>query len=225
MTSPAPHLEDLPSTVHPSDGEGRLVGDAPHLFVLRAPGALICRSHVELPDALVFELAERLARPRGSPASWTVETGDLLAALSRWAPIQSVFAGPVYQFGPQIPETECVVLKPEDARLLRAEMPEWVPVLEGGAPMAAVMAGGRVVSLCASVGISARLHCAGVETAPRHRGLGYAARSVAGWARLVRALDAEPSYETTFDNLSSQGVAARLGLRVIASTFSVRCAV
>ena len=43
-------------------------------------------------------------------------------------------------------------------------------------------------------------------------------------ARLVRKAGAEPSYETTFDNLSSQAVAARLGLRAVASALSVRCA-
>lgn len=42
-----------------------------------------------------------------------------------------------------------------------------------------------------------------------------------GWAKLVRANGAEPYYATTFDNIASQKVAARLGLTLIGSEFSV----
>ncbi len=218
-------LSDLPATVHPCDETGRLIGEAPHLYILRAPGTLICRSHVAVPDDLVFELAELLARPRGQPNAWDRELGDLVAALGRWSPVRSIFAGSVYRFGEDPPDSESVVLGPNDARLLQAEMPEWVEPLGRGTPMVGVLLGGRVISVCASVRTSSTLHCAGVETAPRHRGQGYAARSVAGWARLVRDRGVEPSFETTFENLASQAVAARLGLRPIASALSVRCAV
>jgi predicted GNAT family acetyltransferase len=60
-----------------------------------------------------------------------------------------------------------------------------------------------------------------VETLPDYRGYGLAARVVGGWGRAVQAAGATPIYGTTFDNLASLGVARRLGLRPIASEFSI----
>src|SRR5206468_5923956 len=140
---------------------------------------------------LVFELANLLARPRGRPSTWDAEIGAILTTLNRWAPVASVFAGPVYGFGPALPEHEYVVLEKNDARLLQAELPEWVEALTDGAPMAAVLSGGRAVSVCASVRRSPAIHCAGVQTSLHHRGQGYAARAVSGWATLVRKAGAQ----------------------------------
>jgi len=87
--------------------------------------------------------------------------------------------------------------------------------------MVAAVVDGRAVSVCASVSESATVHGAGVETAPAFRGRGFAARAVSGWAALVRGRGAEPLYATTFDNIASQRLATRLGLRLIGSEFSI----
>ena len=56
-----------------------------------------------------------------------------------------------------------------------------------------------------------------------YRGRGFACQAVTAWARAVQTLGSVPFYATTFDNLSSQGVARRLGLDLVGSEFSVEC--
>jgi predicted GNAT family acetyltransferase len=77
------------------------------------------------------------------------------------------------------------------------------------------------VSLCASVRVSAAVHCAGVETHPEHRRRGHALVAVSAWAHAVQALGATPFYSTSWDNLASRQVAARLGLQLVASDLHI----
>src|SRR6516164_10473736 len=90
------------------------------------------------------------------------------------------------------------------------------------APFASIE-GDHAVAVCATVAGSQSAHCAGVETLAAYRGRGFAADAVAGWACAVRELGATPFYGTTFDNVSSQRVARRLGLSLVASEFLVYC--
>ncbi len=48
-------------------------------------------------------------------------------------------------------------------------------------------------------------------------------QAVAGWARAVQASGATPFYGTTFDNIASQRLAARLGLSLVGAGFSLTC--
>ncbi|WP_066951337.1 GNAT family N-acetyltransferase [Microtetraspora fusca] len=56
---------------------------------------------------------------------------------------------------------------------------------------------------------------AGTWTDPAFRGRGYAAATTAAWAGLLSADCPHLFYSTSADNLSSQRVAGRLGLRAI----------
>ena len=60
-----------------------------------------------------------------------------------------------------------------------------------------------------------------METLPAYRRKGYAANAVAGWASAVRQMGAMPFYSTSWENIASQNVAARLGLRMIGADFSI----
>jgi predicted GNAT family acetyltransferase len=60
-----------------------------------------------------------------------------------------------------------------------------------------------------------------VETLPRSRGRGHAANAVAAWANAVRKTGAVPLYSTSWDNVASQSVAAKLGLSPFGADFHV----
>jgi len=187
-------LHDLAETLFASDERGRLLGVSPRLHVLRTDDLVICRCHAELPDALA----------------------DRLAGSVKW-----LGAGLLFAIPDPLTEGEVVAITSANVDLLRAGLDEWVPDVGAGLPMLAAVVGGRAVSICASVRASPTVHCAGVETLPDYRGYGLAARVVGGWGRAVQAAGATPIYGTTFDNLASLGVARRLGLRPIASEFSI----
>ena len=217
-------LRDLAETMFASDEHGRLTGAAPHLHILRTPEVVISRWRAHLTDD-VAEILEALAkRPRGRPSEWACEYADYARALSSFAPLRAIRAGPLYAFPETFPSGDSAVsIDARNAGLLLGGLAEWRPDVGGRGPLMGMVVDGRAVSICASVDASETAHCAGVETLPEYRGQGLAAQAVSAWARRVRAGGAAPFYGTTFDNSASQGVARRLGLSLVGSEFSIEC--
>jgi hypothetical protein len=204
---------------------GRLVGSAPHFYLLRTAQEAICRFHADLADDVVLRLDAFCQRKRGRPAQWQCEYGDYLTALA--APnlrVAAMRAGPLYIFPDDIaPGGACTAINEGNSYLLHNGLEEWLPDVAIGHPFFAAIEGDRAVAVCATVIASQEAHEAGVETLAAYRGRGFAADAVAGWAGAVRALGATPFYGTTFDNISSQRVAQRLSLLLVASEFSIYC--
>lgn len=90
----------------------------------------------------------------------------------------------------------------------------WASLLAGRhGPWAMLLNDGQLVATCHAARFSAFAAEAGVWTAPAFRGRGYAAAVTAAWANHPVLRGRNLYYSTTEDNLSSQRVAARLGLR------------
>jgi hypothetical protein len=228
MTNGAPDLPDflgLVEAMFQTDEQGRLVGSAPHFYLLRTPQSVIWRFHADLADDVVLRLEGLSQRERGRPAQWQSEYGDYLSALA--APnlrVAAMRAGPLYTFPDDLaPSGACAAIDESNSYLLHSGFEEWLSDVAIGQPFFAAIEGDRAVAVCATVNASQKAHCAGVETLAAYRGRGFAADAAAGWACAVRALGATPFYGTTFDNVSSQRVARRLSLSLVASEFSIHC--
>ena len=109
-----------------------------------------------------------------------------------------------------------------DVAVLRGANPgnwgvqEWEQLLDGLlGPWVVAMHNGEVISLCHTPASSARGAEAGTWTRPEFRGQGHAAAVTAAWAALMRPSGRVLFYSTSRTNVSSQRVAARLGLRPI----------
>jgi hypothetical protein len=208
-----------------TDERGRLVGSAPHFYLLRTPKEAICRFHADLADDVVLRLEAISQRKRGRPAQWQSEYGDYLTALA--APnlrVAAMRAGPLYIFLDDIaPSRACTAIGEGNSYLLHNGLEEWLPDIAIGHPFFAAIEDGRAVAVCTTVIASQDSHEAGVETLARHRGKGFAADAVAAWAYAVQKLGGMPLYATTFDNISSQRLAQRLNLSPVACEFSVHC--
>lgn len=178
-----------------------------------------------MPDTLVARLGE-LCRDealgevsRERPA----REEAYLDLLGHQAPVTQIWAGPVYRADAVPPPPRPpVAIHEGNADLLRSLFPDWLADVPHRRPFLAVVEDDRAVALCASVRISDAVHCAGVETHADYRRQGHAAAVVAGWAQAVRAFGATPFYSTSWDNLASRAVAARLGLPLVATDFHVR---
>jgi hypothetical protein len=88
-------------------------------------------------------------------------------------------------------------------------------------PWCALLEDGVVASVCFAARLGKRGADAGVATAPEFRGQGYAAAVTAGWASHPALAGCTLGYSTTVDNVSSQRVAERLGLRMIGATVTL----
>jgi hypothetical protein len=224
----APNLPDLLGLVEAkfrADARGRLTESAPHFYLLRTPQEVICRFHADLADDVVLRLEGLVQRERGRSAQWQSEYGDYLNALA--APhlcVAAMRAGPLYTFPDDIaPSGVCAAINESNSYLLHNGLEEWLPDSGNRHPFFAAIEGDRAVAVCATIIASQDAYEAGVETLAAYRGRGFAADAVAGWAGAVRALGATPFYGTTFDNISSQRLAQRLSLSLVASEFSVHC--
>ena len=214
---------------HDEHGQLRYVNEpngarAPRFFWGRTKEGSIWHFRSDLPKELASELkALCLSEPvatnlRENPAHLAACT-DILRA---HAEIVRIWAGPAYRFPDRIGwPTGVTSITKQNAGLLRDFFIDWAPEIEGGQPCIAVVDDGRAVSVCCSVRISPQAHEAGVETAERYRGRGYAPVVVAGWATAVRGLGRIPLYSTSWENAASQRVASKLGLILYGSDLHV----
>jgi hypothetical protein len=167
--------------------------------------------------------------------SLPVHAADYAQLLGTQAPVERTHAGLIWTFPKQFTHRSRVALvgsgTAEGDRLLAhiAErgMPEpllalgFVGVDDFWAPWSAALDGEEI----ASIAFSARLGPAGAEagvvTVPPLRGRGYAAAATAGWASLPAQRGRVLFYSALRTNVSSHGVAQRLGLRLLGASLTI----
>ena len=214
---------------HDEHGQLRYVNEpngarAPRFFWGRTKEGSIRRFRSDLPKELVSKLKSLC---RSEPVATNLREGPAhLAAcediLRAHAEVVQMEAGPAYRFPGNIKRpTNVVIITKKNTGLLRDFLADWIPDIDSCQPCIAVVDTGRAVSLCCSVRISPRAHEAGVETAERYRGRGYAPAVVSGWATAVRELGRIPLYSTSWEHAASQRVASKLGLLLYGSDFHV----
>ncbi len=214
------HVEAL--FVH--DGAGRLLRTnepggrmAPRFYLGRTGRGSLWRFRHDLEAALVEELEamcatdERRAASLDSPSD--VEKYERVLATA--APIERIWTGPAYRFPSQRadgPANAMILRAGDDVDLLRPLLAAWIEDVVDCQPFVIHVEDGKAVAVCCSVRRTADAHEAGVETAAAYRHRGHAAHVTAAWATAVRALGAVPLYSTSWDNVASRALAARLGL-------------
>ncbi|MDP3854977.1 GNAT family N-acetyltransferase [Phenylobacterium sp.] len=212
-------------TLYRTDGEGRMVGSnewdsrtAPRFHLMRTARGPIARFRHGLPDDLVRRLLDLAAQERDAQALDRLSAlhDRYLEVLAEHASVERVWSGPAYLADAEPPaDGAAVTIDEHNAGLLRETFKDWLPDVPHRRPFLAQVDAGQAVAICASVRISDAVHCAGVETHPDHRRRGHAVAVVGAWVGAVRDLGATPFYSTSWDNLASQRVAYRLGLRLV----------
>lgn len=201
------------------------VGDpAPRLFLGRTREGCLWRFRADLPAALTDELEALCAdEPAGPESDASPRHAEEYARLlGGHAPVRGREAGPAFYFTEYAePSGPLLVVTEANAEVLRGGFEEFAEELSSAQPFVALAEGGRVVSVCRSVRVTDEAHEAGVETLPRFRGRGFARDATAGWARLVRALEAVPMYSTAWENAASRALARKLRLTQFGSDFQL----
>jgi GNAT superfamily N-acetyltransferase len=213
------------------DAEGRLLctnewerRPAPRFHLMRTAAGPIFRFRADVPEEAAGRLAELCEQ---EPADRAFEELPFrheryLAILAAHAPVEKQWSGPAYMSVRDVaPSRVPVTIDGGNADLLRERFADWLPDVPHRRPFVAMIEDGHAVALCASVRISAAVHCAGVETHSDYRRRGYASAAVAGWARAVKAQGATPFYSTSWDNIASRHVAGRLGMALVGVDFHV----
>lgn len=225
----AEHLDSLYLT----DDRGRLTGinqwdggQAPRFHLVRSPAGNCWRFRADLSEDLVRSL-ERLCR--AEPVAGNLRADPVLAAgcldlLGREMPVRVTWRGPAYVFPPvdsPPPDPDVVAVTAANAHLLTRWLPDWLPDVDHRQPFLVAVEDGAAVAVCASVRITSAVHAAGVETHPAFRRRGMGRRVVRAWSGAVLRQGATPLYSTSWENVASRGVAAGLGLSLMAADFHV----
>jgi len=209
------------------DGRGRLAGVCGVTIGATGDGQILFVGG-DVPDPLAAALVEAAgASPRaGVPDR---EPPALVACRAILEPVcapLALEAGPSYVFAsPARAEMRIEIARSDTSRGERLrhlnpgnwEPDEWDELLSGAlGPWAMAVLDGRIVSICHTPRrMTERAAECGVWTHPDYRGRGYAAAVTATWAEVLRPSGRHLFYSTDAGNLSSQRVAARLGLRQI----------
>jgi hypothetical protein len=188
---------------------------APRFFLGRTAEGNIWRFRHDVDAALARDLSALCeSLPTGLPVEADLsKLGPFIAGLAREEPVRRTEGGPAFFFPSEPSGLQIAVrVTSDNATVLSPYLEEWRNDVSACSPMLVVLEGGKAVSLCGSVRLTAQAHEAGVETHADFRGRGYAARAVSAWASAVREIDRIPLYSTSWENKSSRALAKKLGL-------------
>jgi RimJ/RimL family protein N-acetyltransferase len=217
-------------TLYRYDTDGRLrcvnePGDppAPRFFMGRTPQGNLWRFRYDMPAALVRQIealcsSEPVATPLAHPP---LRYDAIRAILQAQAPIEEEYRGPAYRVPDSTqPPARVVLISTANEQLLQPWFMDLLPV-DPQQTIAAVIEGGAAVAVCFCSRLTDRAAEAGAETVAAFRRRGHAAAAVAAWAAELRRRGRMALYSTSWDNLASQGVARKLGMRVYGEDWSI----
>ena len=219
---------------------GRIVSEnepglppGPRLHLAGCRDGTRVRLRHDLDDETVRIIEALVAReaPWVDPATDPACLPDLLARL---APVESVSRSILYRLPHGLPGTGARILRGDTAqgqawlaRLAEVGMPQHL--LDAGflgagdfwEPWRVALEGDTIAAMAFAARIGPRGAEIGVYTFPGFRGRGLAAAVTAAWSSLAELADRPLFYSTSVTNLSSQRVAARLGLPVFGAAMRV----
>lgn len=196
----------------------------PRLFLGRTNEGNIWRFGQHVSDDLAAELDGILRlEPIANDLERPVTCFDaLLNILETDRPVTTIWSGPAWSIPAGVVHPPGIETTSDlDPDYVNESLPIFASDLAPTHPYAAVVADGRVVSVCSCARITRAVAEAGLRTVPAHRGRGYAAAVTAAWAAAVRATGRIPLYSTSWENTASRRVAAKIGLRPYGSDHSI----
>lgn len=142
--------------------------------------------------------------------------------VGRHIEVKRTWAGPAYTFPAALFQPiGAAQIYPGNAALLHPQLASWAPELRQRKPCFGVFRNGQAIAICASSRTTAQAAEAGVETVTEFRGEGAAGLAVAAWAAAVRDSGRIPIYSTSWENLASRAVAAKLELDLFAEDLHI----
>ncbi|MDF1490093.1 GNAT family N-acetyltransferase [Tessaracoccus caeni] len=213
------------------DEHGRLIetneatpNPAPRVFVGRTAEGSSCYLRRDVPEGLGRRI-DQLTRDlplypdrRGDAEVY----GAIEDAIAEAGTIASRWHGLAYAFTTPCSPMSSEATEITDGRdVLVGPFAPFQTDLKAIWPFFGVLRDGRVVSACYSARLTDHAAEAGVDTDPAHRGQGLAATVINAWRKAIEDSGRTALYSTSYDNLSSQAVARRLGLSQYAETFSL----
>ncbi|WP_409295554.1 GNAT family N-acetyltransferase [Peribacillus sp. SCS-26] len=183
-------------------------GEAPFLFLGQTKEGRILRFNASVPEPVCREIKDIVqSYPMNSALA------KIIGAVSENNSVSNLWMGPAYTFPESFQKSShAVVITEENQEILRQDFPHLIEEFRPRQPIFAMVEEGRAVSVCFSARNSDLAAEAGVETLPGYQGKGYAVNCAGAWGMEIRKEKRIPLYSTSWDNLPSQKIAAKLRL-------------
>ncbi len=195
---------------------------APRFYLGRSRGGNLWRFGACIETSLMTKL-DRLCQREPVAQDLSVAPAFESEYLSLLNPTQPPYSGPAMQFPDLAPAIGTARLITEsNSNLLNDFHTDWLPDVGSSMPLLALIKDDQAIAVCGSVRITTAVVEAGVETASKHRGHGYAVEVVRAWATAVRKSGARPIYSTSWQNQASRRVAEKLGLSIYGSDYHIQ---
>ncbi|MCJ8013243.1 GNAT family N-acetyltransferase [Paenibacillus sp. KQZ6P-2] len=189
----------------------------PAVFIGKTKEGLVIRFRRDLPQKLIEEIL--------SCTEASLDVVQLCRVIESYKKVTDIWMGPAYVFRwddvPPVAEPNILLIGESNRHLLKKNFSILHEELSEHLPAAGYVADGEVVSICCSARISGRAAEASLKTVEAFRGQGLAPLVVQSWCRQVSRQGLIPLYSTSWDNLSSQAVARKLGLHQYGMDLSI----
>lgn len=189
----------------------------PAVFIGTTTEGTVIRFRQDLPQALIDELLRMTAD--------SLDIVQLCRVIERSKKVTDIWIGPAYAYqngeASNEREPDVLLIDESNRHLLKKHFPFLHDELSAHVPAVGYMLNGEVVSVCCSARRSAKAAEASLKTIDACRGRGMAPRVVKAWCEEVSRAGLLPLYSTSWDNVSSQKVAQKLGLRPYGMDFNI----
>ncbi|GGP15575.1 hypothetical protein GCM10011346_44100 [Oceanobacillus neutriphilus] len=138
--------------------------------------------------------------------------------------MNQLWTGPAYVFPDKINKSsysQIVQITHKNKDVLKSQFPYTFEDFEYKQPCFVILEDNNIASICCSARKSAQADEASLFTKEAYRGKGYGVAVTNAWAREVQRQGRIPLYSTSWDNLASQSVAARLNLYLYGTDFHI----
>lgn len=191
--------------------------DSPVIFIGKTRNSVHTYVSMLAPEQLVEELKDEI--------SSSINMVRLCNMIGKYNVVNNVWIGPAYAYikdiPPHIPDSGVITIREDNAHMLSRHFESFAQEITERQPMTGYVVEGQVVSLCCSARSSDQAAEASITTAENFRGRGLAEKVVAKWIGEVLRAGKIPLYSTSWDNLSSQRVAQKLGLHPYGVDFNI----
>ncbi|GAB1156023.1 hypothetical protein YWY31_20480 [Paenibacillus illinoisensis] len=190
-------------------------GHAPALFIGMTSMGYLAYYNEHLPPNLLDQLATEAKLPLDIP--------KLLGTIEAYKPVKHLWMGPAFVFREKWDKwhSRVQLIERHHTFLLEEHFPDLIGRSHAKAPVVAYVIGDSAVAVCCSARTSELGAEASLHTVPAYRGHGYGVETVKCWQYHVHESGRIPLYSTSWDNLSSQQVARKLGLYQYGMDFSI----
>jgi GNAT superfamily N-acetyltransferase len=189
---------------------------APLIFIGKTKNETVKYYKYDLPQPLIDQIDEVTQRE--------VNIVNVCKILEKYKTLKTVWIGPAYSFPELIPsnyDRNVCLITDLNRHYLEKYFPDLNEEYEYRSPIVGYIEDNCAVSICCTARSSSRAIEASLLTIEQYRGKGFADKVVLEWSREVRKIGQIPLYSTSWDNLSSQRVAQKLGLMQYGMDFNI----